>query len=96
MRCYKLLRPKKTQFRDILLAMNYLNKALREKSPTMPNMKDIIMHHDNAKLHDALATLKNMAELGWEIITHLIHSSNLDNYFTSYVSYRKSILILIR
>lgn len=41
----------------------------------MFNKKDILLHNDNAKLHAALETRQNIAELGWEILSP--HSPNI-------------------
>ena len=54
-----------------------LEEAIKEKRPELANLKVIVFHHDNARLHTSLATRKKLLELAWEVMLHPPYSPAL-------------------
>ena len=64
--------------------LNKLNAAVKEKQPKLVNRKGAIFHHDNATPYTSVATRKKLLRLGWEVMLHQPHSTDLapsDYYF---------------
>lgn len=51
--------------------------ALVSKRPALVNRKGVILLHDNARPHTALATQKKIKEFGWEVIDHPPYSPDI-------------------
>ena len=54
-----------------------LQQAIERKRPELINRRDIVFHHDNARLHTSLMTRQKLRELGWEILMHLPYSPDI-------------------
>ena len=42
------------------------------------NRKEVIFHHDNAKLHTSLATRQKLLKLSWEVMLHPPYRPDLE------------------
>ena len=51
--------------------------ALNEKHPELVNRKCIIFQQDNTRPHVSLMTRQELLQLGWEVLIHLPHSSDV-------------------
>lgn len=58
--------------------MDKSKTALQEERPAMFNMKDLILLHDNARLHAKLGPRQNVAELNQEILSHPSYTPDLE------------------
>ena len=75
---YELLKPsEKLNSEKYCQRLDDLKTAIQEKRPEMFNRKNIILHHDNARPHDALGTRQKIAEVGWKILLHPPYSPDL-------------------
>lgn len=54
-----------------------LSSEIRNKCPILANRKGVILHHDNARPHVAIKTLRKVHELGWEVLNHPPYSPDI-------------------
>ena len=57
-------------------ALRKLKRAIRDKRPGI-DIKDITIHHDNARPHTSKATAAELAKLGWTVMPHPPYSPDL-------------------
>lgn len=75
---YELLKPDERINSEMYCRqLDDLNRELKIKRPALVNRKQIILHHDNARPHTALATRQKIADLSWEILSHPPYSPDL-------------------
>ena len=76
---YELLHPKQTVNAQLYSQqLRNLNEKIAEKRPGPGHgNRKIILLHDNARSHVALATQNTIIELGWEVMAHPAYSPDL-------------------
>ena len=54
-----------------------LKKLMRSIRRKRPGLQDVILHHDNARPHTAIATAAAIAAKGWSVLPHPAYSPDL-------------------
>ena len=93
--CYELLKPGETVKAKIYKEqLQKLNQKIQELRPHQAHTaRKVLLLHDNARLHFALATKDTILELGWEPLLHPSYSPDLaplNNYLFRYLQHSLS------
>jgi len=59
------------------LVTDLLGAGLNTSEPEPPTSKNVILHHDNARLHTAYATIAAIRAKGWNILPRPPYSPDL-------------------
>ena len=57
--------------------LDQLKAALNKKRPEVVNRQRITFHQDEARPHVSLMTRQKLLQLGWDVLIHLPHSSDV-------------------
>ncbi|KAG5327048.1 SETMR methyltransferase, partial [Acromyrmex heyeri] len=55
----------------------YYLEAIERKRPELINRREVVFHHDNARLHISLITRQKLRELDWEVLMHPPYSPDI-------------------
>jgi len=67
---YELLQSGKTINSVMYCAqLDRLNIAIMKERPELTNRKEVVLHHDNARLHTSLMSWNKFRSLGWDAST---------------------------